>query len=170
MGEKTTWKAWRTAHPDTLVLSVAGAEHVAWNPYAPYLASDGTFRGQPPADRRLPAKEPIFAFHAAGKAWAVPHRRIVGSLLLEVRGTSRRLLLSRAAGAPSQASTGAWWVDPQLLARSPAPGSLVAAAKAGRPGFVRADGFDTFWYTWAGVNAGSRILPGEAPPRGRRRH
>lgn len=158
VGEKTPWGDWRKEHPDTLVLSVGGKEHVASNPYDRYLSSEGTFRGAELADDRLPAKEPIFAFHLDGEPWAVPHRAFAGGELFVLPGRDRMLLLFRDRGASIYASTEAWLVEPEAAGKRPRTPRLREAARAGEPGFERLEGFDTFWYTWVGVNRDSRLV------------
>ena len=152
-GEKTTWAEWRARHPDSLVLSVGGREHEARNPYAEYFASDGTFRGLEIADRRLPAKEPIFSFFLDGRPYVVPHAAVQGRRLLEVG--EARLLLFRPPGAAMFASTRAWRLPAGFAAADEAlpPDDELEAA-----GFVPLGGIDTFWYNWAAVNEGSEIL------------
>lgn len=157
-GEKTTWRAWRAQHPGTLALSVDGAEHVADNPYDTYLASGGTFRDVQSADDRLPAKEPIFAFRLDGRPWAIPHRAVAGGRLVDLPGDRRKLLSFRERGASVYASTEAWLVEPAAAASAEGPAALRTAAKAAQPGFSRVEGFDTFWYTWAGVNRATGVL------------
>jgi hypothetical protein len=157
-GEKTTWREWRAKHPGTLVLSVDGVEHVAGNPYDRYLATRETFRDVASPDDRLPPKEPIFAFRLDGRPWAIPHRAVAGGRLVDLPGDRRRLLLFRERGASLYASTEAWLVEPAAGASAEEPAALRAAAKAGKPGFSRLEGFDTFWYTWAGVNRATGVL------------
>ena len=152
-GEKTTWGDWRTLHPDSLVLSVDGRQHEARNPYDEYFADDRTFRDLEIADRRLPAKEPIFSFFLDGVPFAVPHAAVEGRRLFEVAGV--RLLLIREPRAAMFASTRAWRVPEGTdvgLSEMPPDGGLRAA------GFVPLAGIDTFWYNWAAVNQGSTIL------------
>ena len=72
VGVKTQWGDWVEQYPETLVLSVAGEEHTANNPYDNYLTGEGTFRGLEVDDQRLPPKAPIYSFHVAGHAVAVP--------------------------------------------------------------------------------------------------
>lgn len=142
VGEKVLWGDWRKRHPESLVLAVEGKVHVAENRYETYFHSAETFRGHTTEDQRLPAKEPIFAFLHAGKAWAVPHRALSVATTLTVPGTGRRIQLERPTGSSVLASTRAWW-----LPAEGDPGEREPLA-----------GFDTFWYTWVGVNAGSEIL------------
>jgi len=158
VGEKTTWGDWRRRHPDTLVLSVGGREHVEANPYGRYFSSESTFRDTELADHRLPAKEPIFAFRLDGAAWAVPHPAVEGGGLFELPHEDRQVLLFRKRGAPVYASTEAWLVTAEAAGEEPSPGRLLEAARGGAPGFQRLEGFDTFWYTWVGVNRSSGLL------------
>jgi hypothetical protein len=158
LGEKSTWGEWRRRHPDALVLSVDGNEHVATNPYDRYFSSEGTFRNADLADERLSAKEPIFAFHLDGAAWAVPHRAFAGGELFDLPDRDRKLLLFREKGASIYASTEAWLVAPEVAGKRPRARRLLEAARAGEAGFERVEGFDTFWYTWVGVNRDSKLL------------
>lgn len=158
VGEKTTWAAWRAAHPDSLVLSVDGVEHIASNPYDRYLDSPWTFRDVGSSDRRLPAKEPIFALRFQGRAWAVPHSVAAGGVLLDLPASEAKLLLFRQPGASVYASTQAWLVESDVAAGKTAV-ELRRAATSGVAGFLPvAEGFDTFWYTWAGVHRDTGIL------------
>jgi len=157
-GEKTTWGEWRRKHPDTLVLSVDGVEHAESSPYDSYLTSEQTFRGLEVSDDRLPAKEPVFAFRVDGEPWAIAHRRIRGGRLVDLPGSGRRLLLFRERGSSVYASTEAWLVDPEAAGGRVGVEELLAAARAGTGGFSPVEGFDTFWYTWIGVNEESGLL------------
>ncbi len=158
VGEKTTWGAWREQHPDTLVLSVDGVEHIASNPYDRYFDSAETFRNIGSADNRLPPKEPIFALRHAGQAWAVPHRVAEEGALLDLPGGEAKLLLFREPGAPVYASTEAWLVEPEAAAGKTVD-ALRRSAKSRGPGITPvADGFDTFWYTWVGVHRDTHVL------------
>lgn len=158
VGEKTTWGEWREKHPETRVLSVEGKEHLPTNPYEKYFTSEGTFRDAEPADDRLPAKESIFTFHLGGEPWAVPHRSFAGGEVFDLPGEERELLLFREEGASVYASTEAWLVAPGAAGEDPRLERLLAAARAGESGFERLEGFDTFWYTWVGVNEETRLL------------
>lgn len=158
VGEKTTWGEWRRKHPDTLVLSVDGAEHTESSPYDSYLASEQTFRGLEVSDDRLPAKEPVFAIRVDGEPWAIAHRRIRGGRLVELPGADRRLLLFRDRGSSVYVSTEAWLVDPEVAGGRAGVEELLSAARSGEGGFSPVEGFDTFWYTWIGVNEESGLL------------
>ena len=62
LGEKAQWKDWVARHPNTLVLSVNGEEHVENNPYDNYFSSDSGFRDIAARDDRLETKAPVFTF------------------------------------------------------------------------------------------------------------
>jgi hypothetical protein len=167
VGEKTTWKAWRSRHPDTLVLSVERVEHVENNPYDRYFSDPKTFRDLEIADLRLAPKTPIFAFQWRQQAFAVPHEKFFGGALLKLPGLKgQKLLLYRPAGASIFASTRAFLVanflmDKNLARKSKAAAveSLVPPADGELPaGYEAVTGFDTFWYTWAAVHPGTEIL------------
>lgn len=140
------------------MLSVEGREHVETNPYDNYLFSEGTFRDAEVPDDRLPAKEPVFAFHLGGEPWAVLHAAFAGGELFEIAGQDEKLLLFREKGASIYASSEAWRVAPDAAGEEPRPARLLEAARAGEPGFEPLEGFDTFWYTWVGVNEDTRLL------------
>ncbi len=155
-GEKTTWGEWKLRYPGTTILSVAGKEHEANNPYDNYFTSEGTFRGLEIDDDRLPPKEHIFSFWLAGKPWAVTHRAIEGGNLYDAAG--HKLLFHRRPGASFYASSDAWMVDASLAA-SASPAELAMRLREGTvDGAERLNGFDTFWYSWVGVNEGSELL------------
>lgn len=157
-GEKVQWKEWVARHPDTLVLSVGGREHVRNNPYDNYFTSDGTFRGLEVKDSRLPPKAPIYAFTLGGETYAAPHSAFAGGGLFELEAVpERQVVLFREPGAAIFASSEAWTVDSET-ASGKSPDELLAAAREDAAGFERLDGFDTFWYTWVAVNADSRLL------------
>ena len=152
-GEKTTWGEWRARYPDSLVLSVGGRQHEAFNPYEEYFAGDRTYGGLQIEDRRLAPKEPIYGFFLSGRPYVVPHAAVEGRRLFEVDGTV--LLVDRRPGAEMFASTRAWRVPAES-------GDAVSGLSPDEPpetaGFAPLSGIDTFWYTWAAVNEGSEIL------------
>ena len=154
-GTKVRWGEWRRLHPDSLVLSVDGREHVDTNPYDDYFASGGTFRGLAVDDERLPAKEPIYSFRLDGRPFAVPHRAAEGGAAFAVG--DRRLLFFRRPGAEPLASTEAWIVPSGTVEGDGM--ELVRRVRRGElPDARRLDGFDTYWYTWVAVNPGTELL------------
>ncbi len=99
-GEKVTWKDWRRRHPDTLVLSVDGEEHIENNPYDNYFDSEGTFRDLEIDDHRLAPKDSIYSFWRDDEPYAVPHTAFAGGKVLEVEGWGdQRLFLYRGKKA-----------------------------------------------------------------------
>jgi hypothetical protein len=158
VGEKTTWKRWRQKHPDTLVLSVEGEEHVENNPYDNYFASDGTFRDLEIDDKRLQPKAPVYSFWLDGEPWAVDHEAFGGGTVFEVEELDGRdLLLYRTKKGPIYESSRAWLVDPRLTAEH-GPTKLLAMADSGDSGFEPVPGFDTFWYTWVATNPQTHLI------------
>ena len=161
VSEKTTWKSWRERYPNTLVLSVQGLEHVENNPYDNYFRSDDTFRNTAVKDGRLPPKAPIYAFWLEGVAYAVPHSAFAGGKILKAPIPGASLLLARPVDASIYASSEAWLVRREIPPDI-TPATLLGELKAGTlPGAERLGGFDTFWYTWVGVNEGSKVLGGD---------
>ena len=158
VGEKATWKSWRERHPDTLVLSVDGEEHVANNPYDNYFASDGTFRDLEIDDRRLEPKASIYSFWLDGEPWAVAHEAFRGGKVLEVDGLDgRQLLLYRSKKGPIYESSRAYLVD-RDLASSHDPQKLLTMADSEQSGIEPLPGFDTFWYTWVATNSHTHLI------------
>lgn len=175
--EKTTFGAWRARHPDTLVLSVDGVEHVADAHYDSYFASAEGFRGLSAVDDRLADKASIFAFHWRGRPHAVPHPRFVGGGVIEL-DDGQRLFLYRQADDSHYRST--------LALRLPAGARLERTGSDdgwrlrtddGRP--LRFDpearrfaapeaslepvaGFDTYWYIWSLTHPETELL--DEPP------
>ena len=157
-GEKTTWKSWRRRHPDTLVLSVEGEEHVDNNPYDNYFASDGTFHDLEIDDNRLDPKAPIYSFWLGGEPWAVPHEAYRGGEIFELAGLDgKALLLYRTRKGPIYESSRAFLVDQELVSETN-PKRLLSMADAGEGGIEALPGFDTFWYTWVATNTNTRLI------------
>ena len=159
VSEKAQWKDWRQRHPETRVLSVDGSEHDDTNPYDGYFEGDRTFRGVKVADKRLPAKAPIFSFWLGGKPWAVPHEAFAGGKIFTGKDLGNRgLLLYRTPEGAIFESTRAYLVDAGE-AGDASPADLLP--KAGQPapkGLEPLTGFDTFWYNWVAVNEDTRLL------------
>ncbi len=166
VGTKAQWKEWRRAHPDTLVLSVAGVEHVENNPYDQYFASDSGFRRLAAKDNRLPTKQPIWAFEAAGRRFAAPFGAFEGGGTFRVG--DEWVFLHRPRGAAVYFSTRAFasdtpfarregvWVHEGSGARFDlARGSFVGGSSAG-PQPLK--GFDTFWYMWSLTHPDTFVL------------
>lgn len=165
LGVKMQWKDWVRAHPDTLVLSVGGLEHVESNPYDQYFASDAGFRDLSARDARLPTKEPIWAFEMDGERYAVPLREVEGGAVLRVGG--RWVFLHRPRGAAVYFSTrafvssgrfvlgdGRWTHEPSGAIYDPGRGTFAGDPPAVRP----LGGFDTFWYVWSLTHPGTTVL------------
>lgn len=158
-GEKTTWGDWRRRHPDTLVLSVAGQEHVDSNPYVNYFDSDETFRGLEVEDTRLEPKAPVYTFWLNGEPYAVPHGAFKGGRLFAVDGLDgRELLLYRTKKGPIFESTRAYLVHANVATGRKAK-ELVAMVDTGIvEGIDLLPGFDTFWYNWVAVNESTHLI------------
>ena len=161
VGEKVTWGEWRQRHPDTKVLSINGRQHETLDPYDDYFASERTFAGTSVEDRRLPAKEPIFAFRYQGRPHAVAHPTAEDGLLLELApGSESVLLFHRPVDAPLKASSQAWLVPRSLVGSD--IHQLRQPAAEGTDGISRVIGFDTFWYTWIAANPDTVVLDAAA--------
>lgn len=158
VGVRMAWRDWVRLHPDTLVLSVDGVEHVEDNPYDQYLASVSGFRETSAKDKRLPTKEPVYAFQLGVAKYAVPLRAFSEGGVFEAGG--RSIFLYRPRGASLYYSTRAFsapsggferrgdgWYDRASGARFEPRSGEFAAGPGARP--ARLEGFDTFWYIWS---------------------
>ena len=151
VGEKTTFGDWRAKHPATLVLSVEGREHRDTNPYENYHHDDDrTYRGIEIDDDRLGPKENVFTFRLGDQPYAAPHSAIEGGASFDVEEDEDRLFLYREKGVSMYASTRAWLV--------PAGVEIDVATLDDHEGVREITGFDTFWYTWVGMNPETKIL------------
>ncbi len=155
VSEKMSWRDWRAAHPETLVLSVGGAEHVATSPYDNYFSSEQGFRGAEATDTRLATKAPIYALRWQGRALAIPYSAFAGGAVFELEADlwlflhrpedaviyqSSRAYLSREGSFEKHA---AGWIHA-------ASGALLESTGfAEQEGLERLDGFDTFWFNWS---------------------
>ena len=158
ISEKATWGDWRSRHPNTLVLSVDGREHVAKNPYDAYFSSDGTFRNLEIDDKRLPAKEPIYTFFLDGTPYAVPHKAYLGGKLFPLEG-GRKLFLYRKPGASMFESSRAWIVEPPALSGIDDPNAILDMLEDPEgQSSNEVGGFDTFWYSWVAINEQTELL------------
>lgn len=159
-GEKATWRDWRKRHPETLVLSVDGAEHIDNNPYDNYFASDSTFRDLEIDDHRLAPKEPIYSFWWADEPYAVPHSAFAGGKILEVDGwNDKRLLLYRGKKASIFESTRGWVVPATLVTEAGKTKALLELVRTGEATEAeQLNGFDTFWYNWVSVNEDTHLV------------
>jgi hypothetical protein len=152
---KTQWKDWRRDHPDTLVWSFAGEEHIERSPYQSYIDSPFGHKGIAATDARLKTKDPVFAFEQGGHYYAVPFSAFPGGREFVVGG--RSIFLYRPAGAAVYYSTRAYaaasgfarkasvWFDQATGARFDPEKGAFTGASGPRP----LPGFDTFWYMWS---------------------
>ena len=71
----TTWKAWHTQHPDTIVLDINTCHKRRYElgqPYGAYFASDDTMFPVWQRSKKLPAKARIYALRVEGVPKAYP--------------------------------------------------------------------------------------------------
>lgn len=152
---KVRYGDWLREHPDTLVLSSQGREHLERNPLEPYLASSYGFRGLLATDARLATKEPVFGFELRGKRYAVRAADLSGGRVFRV--AAEWVLLYRppaaalnedtlafASSSGFTPSAGSWAEKGTAAPFDPARRGFVGKAAA-RPVL----GFDTFWYVWS---------------------
>lgn len=170
VGMKVQWKDWVRMHPNTQVLSVNGKED-APNVYEEYFSSALGFRHSQAEDKRLPTKEPIFAFEYQQQKLVVPHRVIEGGKVFDT-GSGVKILFYRPQGASMFRSTvayittgsgfvknnqGVWQdIDSGCMFN---PESGLFNGKDNCP--QRLTGFDTFWYNWSLNHPDTKILGGQ---------
>ncbi len=166
VGEKSTWKDWRDAHPETLVLSVDGVEHIENNPYDNYFTSSDGFRKMAAEDDRLETKAPIYSFQLSGAAYAVPFDAFTDGGSFEADGVPVFVyrpkdvaifyssIAYRAGDGSFVKQKERWTHQPSGAVFDPAEGRFVGKLE----GVERLEGFDTFWYMWSLTHPESRIL------------
>jgi len=166
---KTQWKLWVKLHPDTLVLSVNGREHIENNPYDNYFSSDDGFSDFRATDSRLSTKTPIYAFHHQGKQYAVPFRRfrrngasfsVSGGLKIFLYRPRKVAIFHSTEAFMTEGEgfvreNGVWKEIDSGAAFDPQIGVFVGASDAVR----RLRGFDTFWYNWSLTHPETEVLP-----------
>ena len=171
LGEKAQWKDWVARHPDTVVLSVNGQEHVESNPYDNYISSDSGFRGLKARDRRLQTRDPVYAFHLGEKKYAVPFSAFEGGAVLRAGG--RELFVFRPKDVAVLYSTLAFrGAEGEFVRRADGWHHELSGARfdAEQGGFVggsgaevrKLEGFDTFWYMWSLTNPDTVVLAPES--------
>jgi len=162
---KARYADWVRAHPDTLVWSLWGQEHLSPNPMMRYLASTLGFRGTKAEDTRLDTKEPVFGLLIEGKAYAAAAKDVEGGRAFPVPGGGW-LFLYRPKEASLQDTTHAYlslrgferdgdtWTEAGTGARfDPARGDFAGTTTP----FPR-EGFDAFWYVWSLHYPGTVLL------------
>lgn len=166
-GTKAQWKDWKAKHPETLVLSVEGKEHVENNPYDNYFTSPEGFRGARAVDNRLRTKEPIYAFQLGGKAFAIPYANFVDGATFRVAG--KTLFFYRPEDAALFSSTlafeavtgsfeqrdGVWTHTDTQATFDPGQRRFVDAKAGAVQPFA---GFDTFWFNWSMTHPEAEVV------------
>ena len=159
VSRKTQWSDWVARHPDTLVLSVEGVEHVEESHYDRYFDDNKTFRDAKLEDERLEAKQPIYSFWWDGAPAAVSHDLLDGGVVLRLPDPDHVLVAWRKAGESIYASTWAKIVKLQDAERIGSAHKTLDAAEAGEIDSSSPEGgYDTFWYTWVNVNPETVLL------------
>lgn len=161
VGERISWRHWRAKHPDTLVLSVNGEEH-GENGYQQYLQDPKGFLGQVAKDDRLATKEPIFAFHLEGGAYAVRQKDVENGKTVTLE-SGDAVFLFRKRGSSMFQSTRAFISEAGFEERGGAWSEKATGAvfdpEAGSFGEVEVlTGFDTFWYNFSLNNPNTTLL------------
>jgi hypothetical protein len=161
---KAQWKDWVREHPDTLVWSRGGDEHIERSPYQSYIDSPYGHKGLAAKDARLATKDPVYALEHEGRHYAVPFPAFVGGAAFTLGG--RSVFLYRPPGVAVYYSTRAYW-SPAGFARK--DGSWVDQATGARfdpakgaflgPSTPKTlAGLDTFWYIWSLTHPDTEVV------------
>jgi hypothetical protein len=161
---KTQWKDWRRDHPDTVVWSYGGDEHIERSPYQSYIDSPFGHKGIAAKDARLETKAPIYAFEHDGRYYAVPFPAFVGGRAFTVGG--RSIFLFRPPDVAVYYSTRAYWSSVGFAQKD---GAWVDGATGARFDQEKGDfvgksrppalsGFDTFWYMWSLTHPDTEVV------------
>ena len=164
---KVQWKDWVASHPDTVVLSVDGIEHLDENPYESYFASEEGFRGATAKDDRLPTKAAIYAFWLDDISYAVAHDAFADGAAFDLGDGT--VFLYRPREAKVFYSTFAFHVpEPLRLAdgtwktESGATFDVESGEFTGKGSdhVLKLQGFDTFWVNWSMTHPDTKVLQG----------
>lgn len=134
---ETTWKAWRTAHPDTLVLSpeTGFKRDYARDPYAEYHRASHAMFETHHADARLPVKAKVFGVRVDRESVAYPLERLAHSGTVE----------DHVGGVPIRTE-----YDPATRAA----GAVRTDSGAPVPGVV------VYWFAWTAFHPETRLWDG----------
>jgi hypothetical protein len=167
---KTQWKDWRRDHPETLVWSVTGQEHIERSPYESYIDSPFGHKGLAATDTRLRTKDSVYGFELAGRHYAAPFPAFVGGRAFAVGG--QQIFLYRPVDVSVYYSTRAYsssvgfeqkagsWIDKETGARfDPDQGAFTGAKTP-----VPLPGFDTFWYIWSLTHPTTEVVAARLGP------
>jgi hypothetical protein len=99
----TTWKEWRTRHPDTTVLSLDTGHQRNYDEgvaYRSYFATDQLMFNVPKKDTRLPNKAEVLALRNASETIAISAEFLAARPVFALRmGNANRVVLTDSSGA-----------------------------------------------------------------------
>jgi Protein of unknown function (DUF3179) len=99
----TTWKEWRTRHPDTSVLSLDTGHQRNYDEgvaYRSYFATDQLMFNVPKQDTRLPNKAEVLALRNASETIAISAEFLAARPVFALRmGNANRVVLTDSSGA-----------------------------------------------------------------------
>lgn len=164
----TTWKEWRTEHPETVVLDLKTGhvrDYTPGRPYGRYFASPDTMFPVSPRSDRLRTKERVLAVRVGGDRKAFPLAALereavindrVGTTTVVVLGPrparayERGALTFRPGGAPNElvdAPSGARWrVEEEQLVEP----------RTGRT-LPRVGAHLVYWFGWYAFNPDAEV-------------
>jgi hypothetical protein len=171
--EKTTWGTWMDKHPDTLILTYQGREHVPYDPYANYFSSRSGFNGIRASDTRLPDKTMVFTFRRDGIPYAIPHMSFSGGGIVKLPGGTHFLyrrkgdsvfqsttVIGIPIGATVKLENEDWLLRTGDRNYTFDPGTRSFRGAEETLG-TALEGFDTFWYVWSLTNDSTELLSAE---------
>ncbi|MFB6102849.1 MAG: DUF3179 domain-containing protein [Haloplanus sp.] len=160
----TTWKRWRSAHPETHVLSREtgyvrnyGADpYGAYGPTRGYYARDDTLFAPLTTDDRLPPKTMVVGVRTSAGATAVTRTRLRERGVVEAAVGDDRLALVHD---PALDAAYAYRVPPDATL-APADGAVRVDDEHHAPDalpFDRRHAVESMWFAWGGFYPGSDL-------------
>jgi hypothetical protein len=153
----TTWKRWRSTHPDTRVLSrdtgyIRSYDTDPYGSYGPkrgYYAEDSTMFPRLAVDDRLGAKDVVVGVRTGGGAVAVEADRLRETGLLDTTVDGKRVVLVH----DPDLDAGYGYRPPAGPAIETGDGGVVVDGESFAPDalpFDRVPAIDAMWFAWSG--------------------
>ena len=164
----TSWSSWLSQHPDTKVLSLETGYNRDYAPGRPYGAYFGSPNLMFPAlveDKRLEAKDYVYAVRVDGLAKAWPLTDFEGGRIINDRIGDLRVVL---IGDADTRTVRAYLRDDVVIRATDDPGMILAGdlpMKVREEGLIadggrimeRLPGHVAFWFAWQGFIAGGPL-------------
>ncbi len=171
----TSWRDWRTRHPDTTVLSLETGhvrDYTPGRPYGPYFASPDLMFPATLPDDTLQAKDYVFGLRlgTTNRAWPLAafaggriiHDRVDGLDIVLIGDAATRTVRAYRSGGLTFAPVNG---DLQVLTAGGGVWRVEEEAIVGLGGevFARLPGHIAYWFAWSNFLRGA---PLQEPPQG----